>query len=120
MGKCLENVKEIDNARWCFLEHSIVSGTKRFHYMIIEPSLLSVPPVLGHNLPEGGLFCFVLFCFGGPCVLLDRPTHHFPLCIICRSQGTESPEHLYHTMVKTLCLFSLCFTSFIPDSSLAD
>lgn len=60
MGKCLENVKEIDNARWCFLEHSIVSGTKQFHYMIIEPSLLSVPPVLGHSLPEGGLFCFVL------------------------------------------------------------
>lgn len=37
--------------------------------MIIEPSLLSVPPVLGHNLPG------VLLAF---CVLLDRATHHFP------------------------------------------
>ena len=80
MGKCLENLKEIDNARWCFLEHSIVSATKQFHYMIIEPSLLSVPPVLGHNLPEAGLFCFVLFwgalCSPGQTYSSFSPLHH--------------------------------------------
>ena len=71
--------------------------------------------MLGHDLPET-LLTFL--------VLLDRVTHPFPFTSSCRSQGTESPEHLYHTMVKALSLFSLslslCFTSFIPDTSLAD
>ena len=79
--------------------------------MIIEPILLSVPSVLGHNLPE------ILLAFR---VLLNGATHHFPFASSARSQGTESPESLYHTMVKTLYLFSLYIISFIPDTSFAD
>ena len=74
-------------------------------------SLMSVPSVLGHDLPE------ILATF---LVLLDRVTHPFPFTSSCRSQGTESPECLSHTMRKALSLFSLCFTSFKPDTSLAD
>ena len=72
---------------------------------------MSVPSVLGHDLPEILLTLLVL---------LDRVTHPFPFTSSFRSQGTESPEHLYHTMVKALSLLSLCFTFFTPDTSLAD
>lgn len=61
-------------------------------------SLMSVPSVLGHDLPEILLTLLVL---------LDRVTHPFPFTSSFRSQGTESPEHLYHTMVKALSLLSL-------------
>lgn len=63
--------------------------------------LMSVPSVLGHDFQE------VLVAFRVP---LDRVTHHFPLTPSCRSQGTESPEHVITQWSKpSLSFLSLLY-----------
>ena len=95
----------------CIQRQMAFSNTSHtIYYLMISlnghwTSLMSVPSVLGHDLPET-LLTFL--------VLLDRVTHPFPFTSSYRSQGIESPEHLYHTMAKALSLFSLSLFALLP------